>query len=329
MLLSILIPIYGVEEYIERCAISLFEQTLQNHVEFIFVNDCTKDDSVRKLQNLLKKYPHRMSQVKLLHHDKNRGLAASRQTALEYATGDYVLTVDSDDWLELDTCEALLNTVKEKKYDILMFDYIADYNRKHIYCKQNVASNGIDCLKLLLTAKMHGGTCTKLIKRSLYFDNKINYIEGLNMFEDISVVYRLFFCAHTVGYIKRAFYHYYQGNQNSYCTKLSIDSRKNLMQIMDLMEDFFRVNNVADDIWKCFDSFKVRVFIMLLSASEFYEDYKKYGTLLRKNIGQMNMPLSLREKWICRLIKYTPFCCSILIIGFLNSLKRMKSQLYN
>ena len=99
ILLSVLVPIYGVEKYIERCATSLFEQTLQDHIEFIFVNDCTKDNSVVKLLNLLKKYPHRISQVKLLEHSRNRGLAASRQTALNHATGDYVLTVDSDDWL--------------------------------------------------------------------------------------------------------------------------------------------------------------------------------------------------------------------------------------
>ena len=133
MLLSVLVPIYGVEKYIERCATSLFEQTLQDHIEFIFVNDCTKDNSVVKLLNLLKKYPHRISQVKLLEHSRNRGLAASRQTALNHATGDYVLTVDSDDWLELDACEELLNSVRETKCDILMFDYIADYKRKHIY----------------------------------------------------------------------------------------------------------------------------------------------------------------------------------------------------
>ena len=284
MLLSILVPIYGVEKYIERCATSLFEQTLQDHIEFVFVNDCTKDNSIVKLQNLLKKYPHRIPQVKLLNHDRNRGLAASRQTALNHAIGDYVLTVDSDDWLELETCEELLNAIKETECDIFIFDYIADYEHKHIYCRQNVASNGCDCLKLLLAGKMHGGTCTKLVKKSLYLENGISYIEGLNMFEDISVVYRLFFCARSVGYRKRAFYHYYQGNQNSYCTKLSIASQENMLQIMDMMSCYFRENNVADEVWTYFKSFKVRVFILLLTASELFEDYKKYGTFVRQNV---------------------------------------------
>lgn len=329
MLLSILVPIYGVEKYIERCATSLFEQTLQDHIEFVFVNDCTKDNSIVKLQNLLKKYPHRIPQVKLLNHDRNRGLAASRQTALNHAIGDYVLTVDSDDWLELETCEELLNAIKETECDIFIFDYIADYEHKHIYCRQNVASNGCDCLKLLLAGKMHGGTCTKLVKKSLYLENGISYIEGLNMFEDISVVYRLFFCARSVGYRKRAFYHYYQGNQNSYCTKLSIASQENMLQIMDMMSCYFRENNVADEVWTYFKSFKVRVFILLLTASELFEDYKKYGTFLRQNVEKMNMPLSLRERGICILIKYMPWHFSYLIIGFLNYLKRMKLQLYN
>ena len=88
---SVCIPVYGVEKYIERCARSLFEQTMTDGIEFIFVNDCTKDNSIEILEKVLEEYPHRKEQVKIIHHEKNRGLVAARNTGLEHATGDYII----------------------------------------------------------------------------------------------------------------------------------------------------------------------------------------------------------------------------------------------
>lgn len=88
--ISILTPIYGVEKYIEQCARSLFEQSYAS-IEYIFVDDCTPDKSIGILQSLLKEYPGRAQQVRIIHHDRNRGVGAARQTALMAATGDYLL----------------------------------------------------------------------------------------------------------------------------------------------------------------------------------------------------------------------------------------------
>ena len=91
--ISILTPIYGVEKYIEQCARSLFEQSYAS-IEYIFVDDCTHDKSIGILQSLLKEYPERAQQVRIIHHDRNRGVGAARQTALMAATGDYLLFAD-------------------------------------------------------------------------------------------------------------------------------------------------------------------------------------------------------------------------------------------
>ena len=105
---SILVPIYGVEQYIDRCARSLFEQTYPN-LEYVFVNDCTKDRSVEVLRKVLEAYPEKGNAVKIVDHERNRGLAAARNTALAHATGEFVCLVDSDDWLELNALELLVN----------------------------------------------------------------------------------------------------------------------------------------------------------------------------------------------------------------------------
>ena len=100
------ISIYGVEKYIEQCARSLFEQSYAS-IEYIFVDDCTPDKSIGILQSLLKEYPERAQQVRIIHHDRNRGVGAARQTALMAATGDYLLFADSDDMLPEDAVEKL------------------------------------------------------------------------------------------------------------------------------------------------------------------------------------------------------------------------------
>jgi len=102
-----------------------------------------------------------------------------------------------------------------------------------------------------------------------------------------------------------------------------------MLQTIDMMDCYFRENNVSYEVWKYFDCFKVRVFILLIVASELSEDYKRYGTLLRKNLKGMSMPLSLRDRWVCILIKYMPWRFTYLIIRFLNNLKKIKLQLYN
>ena len=110
---TVLVPIYGVERYIRRCVRTLLEQTMNEDVEFIFVNDCTKDRSMDILMDLLKQYPTRQSQVRIVNHKENMGLAAARITALNLAKGEYVINVDSDDYFEKDMLECMYAAAKK------------------------------------------------------------------------------------------------------------------------------------------------------------------------------------------------------------------------
>ena len=98
MKISILVPIYNVSKYIERCAHSLMEQSYEN-IEYVFVDDCTPDNSITLLKGVIAKYPHRQDQVKIISHEHNKGLAGARITALNSATGDYVVHVEADDYI--------------------------------------------------------------------------------------------------------------------------------------------------------------------------------------------------------------------------------------
>lgn len=98
---SICVPVYGVERYIERCARSVFEQTYDN-IEYIFVDDCSPDHSIDILKNVIEEYPARKPNVRIVRHEHNRGLAAARNTAIDNAGGDFVLHIDSDDYIPSD-----------------------------------------------------------------------------------------------------------------------------------------------------------------------------------------------------------------------------------
>lgn len=141
-LVSILVPVYGVEKYIERCARSLFEQTYES-LEYIFVDDCSPDDSIAILKRVMEDYPERKDQVRIIQHDHNRGLAAARNTALDAATSPFISHVDSDDYLSLDAIQLLVNKQVETDADIVLGNFriitnrgvqklhVIDYNDKH------------------------------------------------------------------------------------------------------------------------------------------------------------------------------------------------------
>ena len=117
-LVSILIPVYQVEDYIERCARSAFEQTYQN-LEFVFVDDGSTDSSIYVLKSVINDYPDLKDHIRIIRHPENRGLAAARNTAIKSCHGDFVMHVDSDDWLEPDAAELLVRRQQETEADII------------------------------------------------------------------------------------------------------------------------------------------------------------------------------------------------------------------
>ena len=139
--ISIIIPIYNVAKYIEKCVCSLMEQTLDD-IEYIFVNDCTLDNSIEILQKTLEKYPNRKDSCKIIHHDTNKGPAVTRNTGLELAIGEYIAFCDSDDWVEITMYEELYNKAKKENADIVYSDIkMISTHSSHIYSASKFSDN--------------------------------------------------------------------------------------------------------------------------------------------------------------------------------------------
>lgn len=185
---SVIIPMYGVEKYIERCARSLMEQSLTTGVEFLFINDASNDKSVSVLEKVLLDYPSRIAATQIITHETNKGLPSARNTGLERARGEYVVHIDGDDFPEPEMLEALLTEAKRSDADFVWCDYFLAYPDKKRIIRQPSFTNPIDAVKGMLRGSMKYNVWNKMCKRSLYLDNGITFPDGYSMGEDLTMI---------------------------------------------------------------------------------------------------------------------------------------------
>lgn len=214
MKVSVIVPIYKVEQFIARCVISLMKQTLQD-VEFIFVNDATPDKSMLILEEVLVAYPERRRNVRILQHSVNQGLPAARNTGLEISTGEFIFHCDSDDYVEPDMLENLYNEALKNDADVVWCDWFLTFGHNERYMKQPNFDTPLEAVKAMLGGAMKFNVWNKLVKRELYLKNKIKFPAGYSMGEDMTMIFPFAF-AQRVHYVPRAFYHYVKTNAGAY-----------------------------------------------------------------------------------------------------------------
>lgn len=215
---SILIPVYKVEKYIERCACSVFEQTFP-YIEYIFIDDCTPDNSIERLKSIIKNYPQRKEHVRIISHEKNRGLAAARNTAVENCQTEFLMHVDSDDYIEKDAVEKLVEEQQKGDFDIVTGNAVFHRKDGQEILHKNEPIEKEALIKLYIQATYNHTIWGRLIRTSLYKDNKIQALEGCNIGEDHQVIPQLFYYANKIASIDDIIYHYDCTNENSYMSQ--------------------------------------------------------------------------------------------------------------
>lgn len=201
---SVIIPIYGTEAYIERCARSLFEQTLDD-IEYVFVDDCTPDTSIDILNRVADEYTERKPQVKIIHHKKNKGLPQARKTGLSHATGKYIAHCDSDDWVDSKMYELMFNKAETEGADIVWCDYYSAEESRHTHVSTRIQP-----------VLMQGPVWNKLVRRDLYADL---IFPIANKGEDGVIMTQLSFKSKKRVHIPKPLYYYFI-NDNSICGKI-------------------------------------------------------------------------------------------------------------
>lgn len=276
---SVIIPVYRVEKYIKTCAISLFEQTLDD-MEYIFVDDKSPDNSITILNEIIEKYPKRKPQVKILHHLQNKGLPLARQSGLEEASGDYIIHCDSDDWVDLNLYEKMYNMAIANQADIIRCGFVREYGANVIACELLGAEDYKDKHKLL--TKLFCGydfasLCDKLINRNLY--SNIKLYPKLNMWEDAPLTTQLIFNSTKVLYIEGPVYHYRVQPKSIAHTKdvnaALIRCRQSCMNIT-LIETFLKNNHSLDEYRDSLDCMKRRAKQQIAPYTMNFEIYKEW-----------------------------------------------------
>lgn len=202
--ISIISPVYNAERYITKCLDSILAQTFQDW-ELILVDDESPDKS----GIICDEYATKDSRI-IVIHKKNGGVGAARQTGLDTVTGEYVIHVDPDDWVEPTMLQELYTKAIAEAADVVICDYYVDTKKKTSLVKQQPTS--LDAKNILkeLFQRLHGSCCNKLVKRACYNKLKACFFPGINYCEDLLFWIQIYaYLDVKTAYLNRAFYHYY------------------------------------------------------------------------------------------------------------------------
>ncbi len=226
MKVSIIIPIYKVEQYIERCLFSALNQSCPD-IEYVLVNDATPDDSMSIVAKMLAQYPQK--NVKIINQPENRGLSAARNTGIKEATGDYVYFLDSDDELPLNAIEILLAEINDKFPDMVIGEIdVVGANRNNyplLKLKNGDWLENEQIAQTFLSKKWYEMACNKLVKREIFTTNNCYFKEGI-LHEDNLWSFQLALCARSMAVTNEVtyIYHIHQQSITQSKTQKNIES---------------------------------------------------------------------------------------------------------
>lgn len=214
--ISIIVPVYNVENYIKDCFQSIVNQTYTAPMECLFIDDCGNDNSVQILEGLIKAYDGPI-EMRLLHHDKNRGLSGARNTGIANAKGDYLFFLDSDDQLYPYSISCLVDAaLKENMPEMVLGSYhlnIADHPLNRYHFNYMLFNGQPTIAKAFLDGKLFCMAPNKLVRREFILDNRLFFKEGI-IHEDNLWSFQSFHLAQIVVTIPEITYYYLIHNES-------------------------------------------------------------------------------------------------------------------
>jgi len=280
---SVIIPVYNTEKFLEQCLNSIVNQTLKD-IEIIIINDGSTDSS----SDIINKFKQKYKNIIYLSQ-KNSGQGEARNKALEVCTGEYITFVDSDDFIDIRMIENLYREASKNEIDVLVFNLLPFYKESQINklsnnnCIVNKIYNKNEILKKFFTSyDIEGFSCNKFIKKDIFKNNKIKYPLGMK-YEDIPTMLDVIINSKRFGIVSYTPYYYRQrldSTTNTY----------NLSNVRDYIKSFYMVKNVI--------KIKTNYYYE-------YEDYIDYHFFTRILNFYYNNYISLDNFEIKEFIKHT------------------------
>lgn len=303
---SLIVPIYGVEKYIERFAHSVLNQKYE-YIQYIFINDGTKDASIEILQNLINsEYSNKKDQITIINQE-NKGLPKTREVGLKYATGDFILHVDSDDWLEEDAFEKLAKHIEENpESEIVFFSFKPEgdpkFKIKQKYHFEDIKDRD-EFIKGLFIGKSYAYVWHKCVKRSIYQNHEIIFPK-YNMHEDVHLMSQVIHYAKHFSFLPEELYHYNRANPGSITRESEKRQRQErVLNMLDLYEHYKGTDdNPIKDVqkriifhsaWSCI-KFN---FDILKNYPDVIKDIKK-STISKKNYMPIAKQIIVKARYL-------------------------------
>ncbi|WP_415295352.1 glycosyltransferase family 2 protein [Clostridium perfringens] len=242
---SIIVPVYNVGKYLEKCLFSIVNQTLKE-IEIIIVNDGSTDNSIEIINN----FRNTDKRIRVINKE-NEGLLAARGDGIKAANGKYILNIDGDDWIERECCELMYNCIENSKTDMIICDYYSDYKNKSMVCKGGTfdhIDDELEYLKQYLTGNIKSYIWIKMIKRSA-FEN-INFSKKISLGEDCYLTLMLSKRIKKISKLDKPLIHYIIRDNS--LTKKYDESIYNIWDIIEEVkkDDFFvkRLKNMNEEM---------------------------------------------------------------------------------
>ena len=234
---SVVIAVYNVEKYIERCVRSLFEQTLDS-MEYVFVDDCSPDRSMEIMLRVLEDYPSRKSQIKLIRHEKNLGVGAARNHGVAACTGDYIIHCDPDDWVDLNLYELMYKTASETGAD-LVYCSVKSYEsgREPFLLQQKSFDAPYDYLLSILKCESHSGPINKLAVRKIAQHPDLNVPDRICMHEDTLRMIQMIYHCKKVVLVPDVFYNYQSNPASVSHSRWRREHMAGILEVVEILEN--------------------------------------------------------------------------------------------
>lgn len=293
MKVSVIVPVYNVEKYIDRCLNSLLNQTLDD-IEFIIVNDGSPDNS----EKIIKKYLKKSSKFKY-YIKENGGLSDARNYGLKYANGEYIAFLDSDDYVESDMYQKMYEKAISNNFDMVVCDINYVYDDKIVKAFSNIKDDTTN-IKMVMNS-IYPAAWNKLFKKEL-FKNNVYFKKGV-WFEDVEFIYRLLPYIKNIGVCHEAYINYVQRDGSITNT---IDKRiYHYIDNFNGIIDFYKKRKLYDEYFKELEYSYVRytyaTFVKSVSRYN-YQDYLKAVDDAIKNVCE-HFPKYRRNKYFYKSLK--------------------------
>lgn len=288
MKVSIIVPIYNTEHYLDNCVNSIINQTYRN-LEIILVNDGSKDNS----GDICDKFSVLDKRIKVIHKE-NGGVSSARNIGLDICSGDYIMFVDSDDWIENTTVDKLIDIQKEGNFDVVMFGVYFEYT------KQNKVKNYIfknekfyelskitSLLPSLIKEEKINALWNKFYSSALIKENNIKFNESLNIAEDALFNYQIFMHVKSYCTLNDCFYHYMiRNDEESLSKKYNSSKYAMLIFVNDFLHQNIKLGHINFAVIQAANYIRIKnIYSCLLDLfNNNYSISKKEKLLTIKNI---------------------------------------------